>query len=61
MTTSQASELRRTLEDLDRKLLSLVEREHPLDEDALRAVALYETARCAVLRLMDQSEARGEA
>ena len=59
MADNQASELRRTLEDLDRKLLTLVAGEHPLGEAALREIALYETARGAVLRLLDQAEARG--
>ncbi|WP_297509182.1 hypothetical protein [uncultured Caulobacter sp.] len=58
MSDGRSAELRRTLEDLDLKLLSLVDGKHPLDEDALRAVALYETARVAVLRLLDEAETR---
>lgn len=50
--SARSGQLQALVEDIDRKLLALLEGAAALDERQLRRVALLETARNAALRLL---------
>jgi hypothetical protein len=52
---SREAALRRLLIDLDKHLLDLVTSPDPLDLDRMHHIAVCETSRQAVLRLLDEA------
>ncbi|HEX5263427.1 MAG TPA: hypothetical protein VFW13_07870 [Phenylobacterium sp.] len=56
MVRSREAELRRLLCDLDKRLLQLVTSPEPLDQERVHHIALCETSRQAVQRLLTEAE-----
>lgn len=58
MSESKANQLRAVLEEIDRRLIALLTTAGHPDDETMQKVGLYETARSAVLRLLDAVEGR---
>jgi hypothetical protein len=56
MAEMRATQLRKTLAEIDKQLLALLTRESALDHADLQKVGLYEGARVATLRLLAAAE-----
>lgn len=58
MDTDRTAALREMLEDIDVRLLTILEHPRPLEESTLARLAMLESARGAVLRLLTAAEIR---